>query len=744
MDQVKFDILINATPAQKALNKFANTVTKVVSKVDRQLSGLDKHLGSVSKSLTVLNGKSLKGFNKGITTANKNLASLEKRMKNIGTMSGGAKGGAKGGGNRFVSGAMGLVGGYAAYSGLGAIKDLFGSGAQFNSTMSRVQSLTSANASEFDNLKSSVIDAGKASTFTMNQMASASQFMGMAGMTPSQITNMMPSVANLGMAGGLDAGKSADILTNIMTSSGINTSQGGAVTDVLSTVMTGSNVTMENLGNSFKYVGSIANQAGVGIKDLSAALGAMGDAGIQGSTAGTQLRQVMLKLAKPTKEGAKALKRLGIDYLSADGKSLKPFTDLIKEFKGASLEDMATIFGARGATGFGALVKNSDKFEKLLIAMQDGKGKTKELAQKHMNTLVGKTEMVKTKWEALGVALSDTVEPVFMLILDKVGRFLDKLTASKTAMTLIKGVAIAFLAVLQGIYDIGKFIWDNKAIIAVGVAIAGVAAICLGWEAIMIGIESAFAAIVGSALFIPVLIGAAVAAIMILWDKMDTFRGGVVALGMEIGTFFMTAFKPILDIMHTAVEVYQKISKGDWSGAGLAAAKGMASMAVLPADMVRSGLAAVGGAGSEWDKNYEKGKNNDFRFQDFIKDGAKSLSSTLGIDLDKVLGFFGTPTSDVSKSGGTIEDIIQGKGNLTAAGSGTQEGDAVDTLAKASPLTSSRNEMSRSVVVNMNSLVENVNIGGALGSNETSSQIEEEVAQIFTKVVRDWELGMSK
>ena len=43
----------------------------------------------------------------------------------------------------------------------------------------------------------------------------------------------------------------------------------------------------------------------------------------------------------------------------------------------------------------------------------------------------------------------------------------------------------------------------------------------------------------------------------------------------------------------------------------------------------------------------------------------------------------------------------------------------------------------------MNSLVENVYTGGTLGSSETAAAIEDQVASVFTKVVRDWELNMS-
>ena len=113
MDKVKFDILINATPAQKALMDFAKTVTKVVTKVNGQLKSISTNLNSVNKT-------SMGGFNKGITSANKNLSTLEKRMRKISSMAKGGRG-SSGGANRFISGGMGLMGGYATFGLMGML-----------------------------------------------------------------------------------------------------------------------------------------------------------------------------------------------------------------------------------------------------------------------------------------------------------------------------------------------------------------------------------------------------------------------------------------------------------------------------------------------------------------------------------------------------------------------------------------------------------------------------------------------
>ena len=268
MDNVKFDILINASPAQKALMDFAKTVTKVVSKVESQLKGINKITDS-------LNSKSMGGFNKGIDRTNKKLSLVQRNLKKV------SQAGKKA--NRFISGAMGLVGGYAAFGGMSAIGSLFGSGSEFQSTMSRVQGITNAGAKDFENLRNKVLEAGKASSFTSSEMALGAKKLAMSGMSSQDIARLMPDVANLGMASGTGVEKTGDIFTNMMGMFGISTKQGTAVADVITSTANSANVSVIQLSKSLEYAGGVAASSGIGFKELNAMIGTLGQLGQHGS-----------------------------------------------------------------------------------------------------------------------------------------------------------------------------------------------------------------------------------------------------------------------------------------------------------------------------------------------------------------------------------------------------------------------------------------------------------------------------
>ncbi len=65
-----------------------------------------------------------------------------------------------------------------------------------------------------------------------------------------------------------------------------------------------------------RFFGPTANAAGVSISEAAAAVGALGNAGLQGSMAGTGLRQAINKLIAPTDDARRAFERLGLDLVT--------------------------------------------------------------------------------------------------------------------------------------------------------------------------------------------------------------------------------------------------------------------------------------------------------------------------------------------------------------------------------------------------------------------------------------------
>ena len=77
------------------------------------------------------------------------------------------------------------------------------------------------------------------------------------------------------------------------------------------------------MGETFKYVAPVAGALGYSIEDTATAIGLMANAGIKGTQAGTSLRAILTRLAKPPKAAAEAIEALGLSITNVDG-SIKP------------------------------------------------------------------------------------------------------------------------------------------------------------------------------------------------------------------------------------------------------------------------------------------------------------------------------------------------------------------------------------------------------------------------------------
>src|SRR5690606_21980820 len=140
---------------------------------------------------------------------------------------------------------------------------------------------------------------------------------------------------NAAAAGQTELGIAADITSNILSGFGLNAKETTKVADVLTKTFTSSNTTMESLGETMKYVAPVARAAGFSLEETAAAAGILGDAGLQGSQAGTALRTVFLRLASAPKPVAEALDKLGVSVVDSTGK-MKPLHQIIGELEKAT------------------------------------------------------------------------------------------------------------------------------------------------------------------------------------------------------------------------------------------------------------------------------------------------------------------------------------------------------------------------------------------------------------------------
>lgn len=296
----------------------------------------------------------------------------------------------------------------AGAAGIGfGIYDAIKSYADFEKEMSAVKAISGATGAEFDMLTEKARQMGADTKFSATESAQAFEYMAMAGWKTDDMMNGIEGVMNLAAASGEDLGRVSDIVTDALTAFGLQASDSAHFADVLAAAATSSNTNVGMMGDTFKYVAPLAGALKYDVEDVATAIGVMANSGVKGTEAGTSLRSIFTRLAKPPKDAAKALDALGISIKNSDG-TIKPFMQTMEEMrdKFSNLTDdqkvqyAASIAGQEAMSGLLAIMNASESdFEKVANAIDHADGAAEKMAKTRMDNLAGDIELVGGAWD---------------------------------------------------------------------------------------------------------------------------------------------------------------------------------------------------------------------------------------------------------------------------------------------------------------------------------------------------------
>lgn len=382
-------------------------------------------------------------------------------------------------------------------------------GGDFEQSMNRVQAVSGASASEFSDLRDMAKQLGATTMFSASQAAEGMNFLAMAGFSATETMEALPGVLDLAAAGAVDLGVAADIASNILSGYGMEASEIGRLNDVLAKTFTSTNVDLNMLGESFKYVAPVAASAGLRFEEMSAAVGMLGNVGIQGSEAGTALRGAIGRLLSPTTEVADTLDKLGVSVLDSSG-DLLSLADIIGQLEksGASTADMLTIFGLEAGPAMqGLLSQGSDALRELTGELEGSAGHAADIAAVSMEGFNGGVLELKSALEGLAIEIAESglMEWATKLV-GVITEWVQGLSQSNPMMFKLGVIIGLVLAVLGPI------------VMAVGAFIAAIGAI----GAVMTPVVGVVALVIAGIVALGVAIWAA-------WKHSDSFRAGVTA-----------------------------------------------------------------------------------------------------------------------------------------------------------------------------------------------------------------------
>lgn len=316
-------------------------------------------------------------------------------------------------------------------------------GAEFIDTMTTVSAITGSTREQLQMLSETAQSLGLETMFGSQDIASGMKYLAMAGNTVEQVNDMIKGAAYVANATGMELGGkggAADLITNVMkTFKIVGDGASELVGDQLTKATLSANISMTDLAKSIKYSAADMVMLKKELPEVAAMIGTLGNAGIQGSMAGTSLGNMaryLIKAFNPKTDAYSFLQRMGLsqqDFVDAQG-DLIDFGDIMEKIsKGVENlpsidrgKAIGAIFGVRGQRAANAIMNDLEGYRNLLDQIQNNSaGFAKDIVDKRMNTLAGSIDKVSSAWENLKVAFTEQIGPALMPILNTISQIIE-------------------------------------------------------------------------------------------------------------------------------------------------------------------------------------------------------------------------------------------------------------------------------------------------------------------------------
>lgn len=301
-------------------------------------------------------------------------------------------------------------------------KDTVDTYKNFEAAMSQVKALSGASGAEFTQLTEKAKEMGASTKFTATQSAEAFNYMAMAGWKTRDMLDGIGGIMSLAAASNEDLGTTSDIVTDALTAFGMKASDSGHFADVLAQAASNANTDVGMMGETFKYVGTMAGALGYSIEDVSLAAGLMANTGLKAGMAGTSLNAIFTRLSTNTDGAADAIRDLGVEFFNADG-SARKWSTVMSELRTATSNyskeqktNLAnTVAGMEAQKGLLAILNATEEdYNKIAEAVNNADGASQRMADTMQDNLAGAMTRLQSAADGVKLSLGERLKPYLM------------------------------------------------------------------------------------------------------------------------------------------------------------------------------------------------------------------------------------------------------------------------------------------------------------------------------------------
>ena len=389
------DMTSKATTAKGQMNDYKRAIEELTAQYNQMSSAQKKAVGAdYTAAIDKIKAK--------YREAAQEVENLNKSLNGV-SSSGGLNGLATG-----ISGKLGIspamfTGIGAAVATAGAAFKAFGDNVRtamnFETSMSKLSSLTGKAGKDLETLKEYAIELGSTTTLTASQVADAFRLIGSQQPQLLESSEALKEVTKqaitLAEAAGIDLATASQTLSTSINQMGGDSKNAARYVNVLAAASQKGAGDIAWLGEAITKSGTAAKAVGTDYEELVANLEQLAKAGFDASTAGTALRSIIMNLEKQANSQFKP--------------SIVGLTQAFKNLGAANLSivEYQKLTGKMFATQAMALAEAATEAEKMREAIT-GTNIAEEQAATNTDNLSGSLKSLASAWEGLNLHINSS------------------------------------------------------------------------------------------------------------------------------------------------------------------------------------------------------------------------------------------------------------------------------------------------------------------------------------------------
>ncbi len=289
----------------------------------------------------------------------------------------------------------------------------------FEASMSNVQAISGATGNDLQVLSEKAKEMGAKTSKSAKESADAMGYMALAGWNTQQMLEGIEPILRLSEAGNADLATTSDLVTDSMSSMGVQTQDLSRYLDIVAKTQNSANTSANAMLEAYIPVGGQFKSLNTSMEESATLLGVLANRGIKGAEAGNSLNSILINLTKKGGESAEAMKDLGISAFDSEGKfigieqTLKLVSDATKDLTEEQRTNYLNMIGGKTQINtLNALLSGlNEEYGTLKGKITDSDGALNKMAETMQNNAKGNITRLKSQLEGLGIQVGEKLIP---------------------------------------------------------------------------------------------------------------------------------------------------------------------------------------------------------------------------------------------------------------------------------------------------------------------------------------------